>query len=82
MLDLASGYWQVEVKETDRAITVFSTSEDHFKYNVIPFGFTNTPVTFQRLIECVFAGLVGEECLIYLNNVIDFSTTFKEHLLY
>ena len=81
MLDLASGYWQVEVKETDKAKTAFSTSEGHFEFNVMPFGLTNAPATFQRLIECVLAGLVGEECLIYLNDIIVFSKTFKEHLL-
>ena len=80
-LDLAFGYWQVEVEETDKAKTAFSTSEGHFEFNVMPFGLTNAPATFQRLMECVLAGLVEEECLIYLDDIIVFSTTFKEHLL-
>ena len=44
------------------------------------FGRTNTPATFQRLMECTLAGLVGDQCLIYLDDVIIFSSTFEEHL--
>ena len=41
----------------------------HFEFNVMPFGLTNSPAMFQRLMECVLAGLVGEECLINLDDV-------------
>ena len=79
-LDLASGYWQVAVEEQDKEKTAFSTPEGHFEFNVMSFGLTNAPATFQRLMECVLAGLVGEQCLIYLDGIIVFSSTFKEHL--
>ena len=79
-LDLASGYWQVEVDPSDKEKTAFSTSQGHFEFNVMPFGLTNAPATFQRLMECILAGLSGEQCLIYLDDVIIFSTTFEEHL--
>ena len=36
MLDLASGYWQVAVKEQDKEKIAFSTPEGHFEFNVMP----------------------------------------------
>ena len=66
------------VEEQDKEKTAFSTPEGHFEFNVMPFGLTNAPA---RLMECVLAGLVGEQCLIYLDDIIVFSSTFKEHLL-
>ena len=45
------------------------------------FGLANTPATFQRFMECVLAGLVGGECLIYLDDIIIFSSSFRDHLL-
>ena len=79
-LDLASGYWQIEVAEPDKEKTAFSTPQGHFKFNVMPFGLTNDPATFQRLMECVLTGLSGEQCLIYLDDIIIFSSSFADHL--
>ena len=79
-LDLASGYWQVALEETDKEKTTFSTPEGHFEFNVMPFGLTNAPATFQRLMECALAGLTNEQCLIYLDDIIIFSHSFTEHL--
>ena len=79
-LDLAAGYWQVEVEEEDKNKTAFSTMQGHFEFNVMPFGLTNAPATFQRLMECTLAGLTPAECLIYLDDIVVFSSTFEDHL--
>ena len=79
-LDLASGYWQVELDEKSKEKTAFSVPSGHYEFNVMPFGLTNAPATFQRVMECILSGLNNSECLIYLDDVIVFSTSFQEHL--
>jgi len=69
-LKLASGYWQVEMADRDKAKTDFSTPCGHYKFNVMPFGLTNALSTFQRLMEYELSGLTLNECLIYLDVII------------
>ena len=56
-LDLASGYWQVKVAPENRLKTAFTLMHGLYKFNVMSFGFTNAPSTFQRLMEAVLGGL-------------------------
>ena len=79
-LDLLSGYWQVEVAESDRPKTAFSTTEGHDQFRVMPFGLCNAPATFQRLMDMVLAGLQWKECLVYLDDVIVLCRMFDEHI--
>ena len=58
-LDLASGYWQVEVDIADREKTAFTTRHGLFEFQVMPFGLCNAPGTFQRLMEFVLADMSG-----------------------
>ncbi|KRX12461.1 Retrovirus-related Pol polyprotein from transposon 17.6, partial [Trichinella nelsoni] len=79
-LDLASGYWQVEVAEPDREKTAFSTPMGLFQFRVMPFGLCNAPATFQRLMENVLRGLTFKGCLVYLDDIIVYGRTEEEHL--
>jgi hypothetical protein len=65
-LDLASGYWQVEMDAESRPKTAIATNQGLFEYSVMPFGLCNAPATFQRLMELVLRGLQWEICLIYI----------------
>ncbi|KAL5515018.1 hypothetical protein EMCRGX_G000127 [Ephydatia muelleri] len=79
-LDLASGYWQVEVDPLDREKTAFITPFGLHQFRVMPFGLSNAPATFQRLMEQVLAGLHWSTCLVYLDDIIVFSRTVADHL--
>ena len=79
-LDLASGYWQVEVDIADGEKTAFTNRHGLFEFHVIPFGVCNALGTFQRLMEFVLAGLQWQTCLVYLDNVIVYGRDFDEHL--
>ena len=46
----------------------------------MPFGLTDAPVTFQRLMESCLGELHLNWCIIYLDNIIVFSWTPEEHV--
>ena len=79
-MDLASGYWQVEIDPKDRCKTAFSAGSGHFEFNVMSFGLCNAPATFERLMERVLSGLHWEICLVYLDDIIVMAKSFEEHV--
>ena len=80
-LDLRSGYWQVEIEEKDKSKTAFQVgSLGFYEFNRMPFGLCNAPATFQRLMERCMGDLNLSFCLIYLDDIIIYSSTFEEHL--
>ena len=79
-LDLLSGYWQVKVEECDRDKTAFVTKEGLYEFKVMPFGLSNAPATFQRLMDLTLAGLQWSHCLDYLDDIIVMGHSFEEHL--
>ena len=80
-LDLKSGYWQVPIQEDSKCKTAFRTSSGQlFEFNKLPFGLCNAPATFSRLMDHVLTGLSWKTCLYYLDDIIVFSRTWKEHV--
>ncbi|PIK38532.1 Retrovirus-related Pol polyprotein from transposon [Apostichopus japonicus] len=77
-LDLASGYWQVEVHEDDRYKTAFVTHGGLYQFKVLPFGLCNAPATFERLMERVLRGLQWQTCLLYLDDIIVYGNSFDK----
>lgn len=79
-IDLASGYHQVEVREEDRQKTAFSTQSGHYEFTRMPFGLKTAPATFQRTMDNVLRGLQGIHCLVYLDDIIIYSSSLQEHI--
>ena len=79
-LDLLSGFWQVPLAEESKDLTAFSTPSGHFRFEVMPFGLRNSPITFVRLMSMVFGNSKPDSVLTYLDDVVVYSSTPEEHL--
>lgn len=80
MLDLSSGYWQVSIAMEDHENTTFITPMELYKFLQMLFGLSNTPATFQRLMELCLGDLNQDFLVIYLDNIVIFSSMFEKHL--
>ena len=46
-----------------------------YEFNVMPFGLSNAPATFQRLMQRVLVGLGGDRelCSVFTDDILVFS---------
>ena len=79
-LDLASGYWQVSLSQEARVKTAFATHAGLFQFRGMPFGLCNAPATFEQLMDRVLQGPRWSRCLVYLDDIISFGSTFDRGL--
>ncbi|CAK1582403.1 unnamed protein product [Parnassius mnemosyne] len=80
-LDLASGFYQVEMDPEDIPKTAFNVENGHYEFLRMPMGLKNSPSTFQRVMDNVLKGLQNVICLVYLDDIVVFSTSLQEHMI-
>ena len=79
-LDLASGFHQIEIEEKSIEKTAFNVNNGHYEYLRMPFGLKNAPSTFQRVMDEILKDLQNKICMVYMDDIIIFSTGLQEHI--
>ncbi|UYV74165.1 hypothetical protein LAZ67_11002276 [Cordylochernes scorpioides] len=79
-MDLRTEYWRIEIDDGDQEKTAFITPDGLYEFRVMPFGLCNAPATFERMVDNLLAGLKWTICLCYLDDIIVYASSFKEHL--
>ena len=79
ILDMKSGYHQVEIREDHKMYTAFTTGPlGLYEFNRLPFGVCNAPSLYQRLMSLCLGELNFSICLVYIDNIIVFSKSIPD----
>lgn len=78
-MDLKSGYHQIPLEERSKKFTAFVTPEGQYEYNRVPFGLSNAPRVFQKLMTKILRPIRGNSAL-YLDDVLLFGSTIDDTL--
>jgi RNase H-like domain found in reverse transcriptase/Reverse transcriptase (RNA-dependent DNA polymerase)/Integrase zinc binding domain/Integrase core domain/Zinc knuckle/Aspartyl protease len=79
-LDCFAGYWQVPLDLETRPLTAFATPFGLFQFTVMPFGLSNAPAHFSRVMERILSDLLYDYVSVYLDDICIYSSTLEEHL--
>jgi len=70
-LDLRWGYNNIRIKEGDEWKAAFTMHIGSYELTVMYFGLTNSPTTFQTMINDLFRDMVNQgSTAIFINNII------------
>ncbi len=73
------GYNNIRIKEGDKWKAAFRTNWGLFEPLVMFFGLTNSPATFQTMMNDIFADLIGEGVVcVYMDDILVFAETWEE----
>lgn len=79
-IDLKAGFYQLKMHPDSEQYTAFATHFGFFNYKRMPMGLTNAGATFQRMMDAVLKDYLGKICLVYLDDIIIYSSNETEHL--
>ena len=78
--DQFQGFQVIPISKEDICKTAFITRRGQYEYLWMPFGLYNAPASFQQMMNYVYQDLIGRNVLVYIDDVIIYSETFKQYL--
>jgi hypothetical protein len=79
-LDVSWGYNNVCIREGDEWKAAFCMNRGLFEPLVMYFGLTNSPATFQTMMNEIFQDLITKGVvLVYLDDILIFTNSLDEH---
>ena len=79
-LDVRWGYNNVRISEGDEWKVAFQTNQGLFELLVIFFRLTNSPATFQTMMNDIFHDLIMEGVVcVYLDDILIFTKSLADH---
>jgi len=79
-LDVRWGFNNVRIKPRDKWKATFRTNCGLFEPLVMFFGMTNSPTTFQTMMNDIFRTLIAKGIVVvYLDNILIFTKTEKKY---
>ena len=76
--DMKFGFWQVQISETDKYKTAFTTPFGHYEWNVMLFGLKNALSEFQNIINDSFNSF-SQFIIVYIDDVLVYYRSLDEH---
>ncbi|KNZ46154.1 putative retrotransposon-derived protein PEG10-like, partial [Puccinia sorghi] len=82
-LNLQGAYNLIQIAKGQEWLTAMRTRFGSFEYTVMPFGLCNAPfMTFQHFVNDIFANLVEVYVVVYLDDILVYSTTLNNHFVF
>src|SRR6266436_6720766 len=78
-IDLKHAYHLVCIAKGDEPKTTFHTHYGSYKWQVMPFGLSNAPASFQRFINEVLGDLMDVCTVGYLDDILVYSDSLEDH---